>query len=173
MQKANNKKESNSLSITSGTNLGIYVRYYNIFHIQVFLMIQCLTVCTAHVSQHYTSWNSLLVEHQTRDRKVASSNPSRSGRKLSSPESTFCAGSYWSLFSVCSTPLLLRWHIKGPGHSVKSAGGRLDLNMLTPLIQLSQNGLTMPLSRHNEGTYQSTNSHSIHLRTLGHSCLSS
>ena len=39
-----------------------------------------------------------------------------------------------------------------PGHSAKSAGGRLHLNTHTPLTQRSRSGLTMPLSRHNEGT---------------------
>ena len=40
---------------------------------------------------------------------------------------------------------LLQWHIKDPGHSAKSAGGRLHLNTHTPLTQQSRNGLTMPL----------------------------
>ena len=47
------------------------------------------------------------------------------------------------LFSVHSTPVLLQWHIKDPGHSAKSAGGRLYLNTHTPLTQQSPSGLTM------------------------------
>ena len=38
--------------------------------------------------------------------------------EFSSPESTFCAGSY-------SVSVLLQWHVKDLGHSAKSAGGRL------------------------------------------------
>ena len=38
--------------------------------------------------------DSLLVERQTRDRKVASSSPGRGGGRISSPELTFCADSY-------------------------------------------------------------------------------
>ena len=37
----------------------------------------------------------------------------------------FCADSY---FGIRSTAVLPQWHIKGPGHSAKSAGGRLQLN---------------------------------------------
>ena len=67
-----------------------------------------------------------------------------------------CAGSY--SVSV-TTPVLPRWHVKDPGHSAKSAGGRLHLNMRTPLTHRSRSGLTMPLSRHSVGIYQETNSH--------------
>ena len=50
-----------------------------------------------------------------------------------------------------SIPVLPEWHVKDPGHSAKSAGGRLHLNTHTPLTQWSRSGLTMPLSRHNVG----------------------
>ena len=36
--------------------------------------------------------------------------------------------------------MLAQWHVKDPGHSAKSAGGRLHLNMHTPLTQRSQSG---------------------------------
>ena len=45
--------------------------------------------------------------------------------ELSSPGSTFCAGSY---FGIRSTPVLPQYHVKDPGHSAKRAGGRLQLN---------------------------------------------
>ena len=51
--------------------------------------------------------------------------------EFSSPGSTFCADSY---FSIRSTPVLPQKHIKDPGHSAKSAGGRLQLNTHTPYI---------------------------------------
>ena len=47
----------------------------------------------------------------------------------------------------------LQWHIKDPGHSVKSAGGRLHLETHTPLIQRSWSRMTM-LFRHSVRTYQ-------------------
>ena len=50
--------------------------------------------------------------------------------------------------------MLLQWHVKDPGHSTKSADGRLHLNMLTPLTQRNWSGLTMLLCRHSMGTYQ-------------------
>ena len=68
--------------------------------------------------------------------------------EFSSPESTLCADSY--SVSV-PPPVLPQWHIKDPGHSAKSASGRLHLNTHTPLTQRSRSGLTMPLSRHSVG----------------------
>ena len=51
--------------------------------------------------------------------------------EFSSPGSTFCADSY---FSIRSTPVLPQQHVRDPGHSPKSAGGRLQLNTHTPYI---------------------------------------
>ena len=53
--------------------------------------------------------------------------------------------------------MLPQWHVEDPGHSAKSAGGRLHLNTHTALTQRSRSGLTMPLCRHSVGTYQETN----------------
>ena len=47
------------------------------------------------------------------------------------PGSTFCADSY---FGIRSTPVLPQQHVKNPGHSAKSAGGRLQLNTHTPYV---------------------------------------
>ena len=69
--------------------------------------------------------------------------------------------------------MLRQWHVKDPGHSAKSAGGRLHLNMHTPLTQQSQSWLTMPLSSHSVGTCQETSLHATRQGTLSHSCLSS
>ena len=49
-------------------------------------------------------------------------------------------------------PMLLMLHLKDPGHSVKSACGRLHINRLTPLTQRSWSGLTMLQSRLSVGT---------------------
>ena len=43
---------------------------------------------------------------------------------------TFCADSYY----ISSTPMLLQYHIKDPGYSAKSAGGKLQLNMHAPCV---------------------------------------
>ena len=114
--------------------------------------------------------NSLSVERQTLDWKIASSNPSRSCGGISFSRVNFVC---WLFFGVCSNPLLPQWHIKDPGHSAKSAGGRLHLSMHTFLTQQSWNGLTILLSRHSEGTYQEISSHTTCQGTLGHSHLSS
>ena len=54
--------------------------------------------------------------------------------EFSSPELTFTCR---LLFGVHSTTVLPQWHIKlkDPGHSAKSADGRLPLNMRMPLTQ--------------------------------------
>ena len=72
-----------------------------------------------------------------------------------------------------NTSVLPQWHVKGPGHSTKSSGGKLHLDMNAPLTQRSRSGLTMPPSGHSVGTYQETSSHAIRQGTLGHSRLSS
>ena len=50
--------------------------------------------------------------------------PARAAGKFSSPGSTFCADSS----ADRSTPVLPQQHVKDPGHSARSAGGRLQLN---------------------------------------------
>ena len=57
--------------------------------------------------------------------------PAGTAGEFSSPGSTFCADSY---FGIRSTPVLPQQHVKNPGHSAKSAGGRLQLNTHTPYV---------------------------------------
>ena len=57
--------------------------------------------------------------------------PAGAAEEFSSPGSTFCADSY---FGIRSTPVLPHKHVKDPGHSAKSAGGRLQLNTHTPYV---------------------------------------
>ena len=57
--------------------------------------------------------------------------PAGAAGEFSSPRSTFCADSY---FGIRSTPVLPQQHVKDPGHSAKSAGGRLQLNTHTPYV---------------------------------------
>ena len=108
------------------------------------------------------------LERRTRDRKVASSNPGRSGGRIFFSRVNFVC---WLLFDVRSTPVLPQWHVKGPGHCAKSEDGRLYLNTHTPVTQRSQSGLTMPLSRHSVGTYPETSSHATCRETFSHSRL--
>ena len=56
--------------------------------------------------------------------------PAGAAGVCSSPGSTFCADSY---FGIRSNPVLPQEHVKDPGHSAKTAGGRLQLNTHTPL----------------------------------------
>ena len=93
--------------------------------------------------------------HWTHDRKVVSLNPGRSGGR----NFFFSYLCVLTLTGVCSTPILLQWHVKDPNHSAKSAGGRSHLNMHTPLTQQSWSGLAMPLSRQSVGTFQKMSSH--------------
>ena len=109
------------------------------------------------------------LERRTRDRTVASSNPAGAAGKFFF-QSQLCVLTY----SVSVLPLMLpQWHVKDPGHSVKSAGGRLHLNTHTPLTRRSRSRLTTPLSRQNVGIYQETSSHATRQGTLGPSRLSS
>ena len=73
------------------------------------------------------------LERWSRDRKVAGSSPGRSGAagECSSVGSAVCAVSY---FGVRSTTVLPQQHVKNPGHSAKSAGGRLQLNTHAPYV---------------------------------------
>ena len=92
----------------------------------------------------------MLADRRTRDRKVASSNPGWSGGRIFFSSVNFVCR---LLFSIRSTPVLPQWHVKDPGHSVKSAGSRLHINTHITLTQRSRSGLTMLLSRHSGGTY--------------------
>ena len=132
---------------------------YSFFH--------CCVVVLALV---HIDLDRLLVERRTRDQKVASSNPGRSGERVFFSRVNFVC---WLLFGVRSTSVWQPWHVKYPGHSTKSAGGRLHLNTHTPFTQQCRSGLTMPLSRRSVGTYPETNSHATRQETLGYCRLSS
>ena len=99
--------------------------------------------------------------------------PAGSAGEISSQESSLCADSYSVSVPPPTPPVLPQWHVKDPGHSAKSAVGRLHLNMHTPLTQRSRSGLTMPLSRYSVESYSEMSSHATRQGTLGHSCLSS
>ena len=110
------------------------------------------------------------LERRTRDRRVESSNPGRSGGRIFFSRVNFAC---WLLFGVRSTPVLPQWHVKDPCYSAKSADGRLHLNTHTSLTQQSRIGLTTQLCRHCVGTYRETSSHATRQGTLRHSHLSS
>ena len=72
-----------------------------------------------------------MVVRRTRDRNVVGSVPGRSGGRLFFSRVDFLFGFY---FGIRSTPVLPQLHVKDPGHSAKSAGGRLQLNTHTPYV---------------------------------------
>ena len=135
-------------------------RYFILCWPSVSLLFLCMIV------SRIACWS----ERRTRDQKVVSLNPGRSGGRIFFSSVNFVR---WLLVCVHSILVLLQWHIKDPGHSAKSAGDKLHLNTHTPLTQWSRSGLTMPLCRHSVGIYQETRSHAIHQGALSHSCLSS
>ena len=69
--------------------------------------------------------------------------PAGAAGELSSPGLTF---SVLTLIRCPFHPVLPQRFVNDPGHSTKSAGGRLQLNTHSPLTQRSRSGLTM-LSR--------------------------
>ena len=71
------------------------------------------------------------LEHWTCDWKVVVSNPCWSSGIIFSLQGWL---SVLTHFGIRSTPMLPQQHIKNPGHSAKSAGGRLQLNTHTPYI---------------------------------------
>ena len=78
-----------------------------------------------------------------------------------------------SVPNFCCFAVLLWWHVKDPGHSAKSAGGRSHLNTHVPWTQRSRSGLTVQQSRHSVGTNPETSSRATCQGTFGHSRLSS
>ena len=101
---------------------------------------------------------------------IASSNPGRSSRRILFSRVNFVC---WLLFVVRSTPMLSQWHVKDPGHSAKSAGGRIHLNTHTSLTHRSRSGQTVPLTRQSVGIYEETSSHATRQGKLAYSRLSS
>ena len=89
--------------------------------------------------------------------------------EFSSPELTFCADSY----SVFVPPPVLpqTWHVKDPGLSAKSAGGRLHLNSYT--LDPTKSEWAHMLSRRSVGTYQGNELSPTLQGTLGYGGLSS
>ena len=82
------------------------------------------------------------LERRTHDQKVSDLSPGRSGwKKTFSPVLTFCADSY---FSTRSTPVLLQQNVKDPGHSARSAGGRLQLSTHAP-THVASNKMTLQI----------------------------
>ena len=132
----------------------------------------CSSVCNVRYSLRPTRWKLARLpwsERRTCDRKFASSNQGRSGGGIFFSRANFVC---WLLFVVRSTPVLPQCHVKDSGHSTKSEGGGLHLNMHTPLTQRSRSGLIMLLHRHSVGTYPESSSHAACQGIFGHSHVS-
>ena len=123
--------QKNTLKRLSTQNNYIYMHVLCVCCVSNFKLLVC--VC---VRVRACVWYLPLMWH--RDRKVPSLNPGRSGRRIFFSRVNFVC---WLLFGVRSTLVLPQWHVKDPGHSAKSTGGRLHLNTHTPLTQWSRSGL--------------------------------
>ena len=55
-----------------------------------------------------------------------------------------------------TTPVLPEWHVKDPGHSIKSTGGRLHLNNAYTLNPSKPEWADYAVFQHSVGTYQET-----------------
>ena len=112
-------------------------RTQNVIHNMVVLMsvvLQLLVSILNKLQMLPGSQDSLLAERQTHGIKTTSLSPGKcDGRFFFSRVNCVC----WLLFSFHSLvfvpPMLPLWHIQDTGHSAKSAGGKLNLNMHTPL----------------------------------------
>ena len=104
----------------------------------VSLHVEDMLPCSQQAVWHNCCWDSSVGRTQDSWSKSCEFNPSGSGRKFFFSRVNFLC---WLLCSVCSTTVLPQWHIKDLGRSAKSAGGRLHLNMHTPLTQWSQSQL--------------------------------
>ena len=167
-----------------GVNVSSFFFFFYLKTRAISKILSCWILCSFHVKlpsllfvdlggldlAYFESWDSLLVERPTHYQKVASSNPSRRGGRIFFPRVKIVC---WLFLVSVPPPVLPQWHLKDPGHSVISAGGRLHLNTHTPLTQWSQSGFSMPLCRHSVDTYQEMSSYATRQETLGHSHLSS
>ena len=89
--------------------------------------VSCGTSHTSAVSRAgsgITQW----LERRNRDWKVAGSNPCRRGGRVFFSRVNFLC---WLLFRYPFHPRVTAVALKDPGHSAKSAGGRLQLNTRT------------------------------------------
>ena len=137
-------------------------------------LLHLLKIYSVSLPRCLRSTNILLVECRFLGKATDSwsegriSIPGRSGGRSFSSALTFCAD--W--FGVRSNPVLLQRHVKDPGHSAKSAGGRLHLDMHTVLIRSSRSELTM-LSKHSVGNYEGNELKHNSSGTLDHCRISS
>ena len=83
-------------------------RFLPVVYVPFHLFLVCVCVGGAGIACQ--------LERRSRDRKVASSNPGRSSRRIFFSRVNFVC---WLLFGVRSTPVLPQWHVKDPGHSAK------------------------------------------------------
>ena len=149
--------------------LSLFLIVSSVYFVCVHLLAHCMAIYTVLynvVGAGIACW----WECQAHDWKVLSLNPGRSCWRMFFSRVNFVC---WLLVSVWSTPVLLQLHVKDPGHSAESAGGRLHLHMHTSLTQRSLSRLTMPLSMHSVGTYLEMSWHATCQETFSQSHLSS
>ena len=110
------------------------------------------------------------LERWTRDRKVASSNPGRSGGRIFFSRVNFMC---YLLFSVRSNPVLPQWHVQDPGHSSKKQRWQVIPKHAYTLDPTKSEWAHCHCREIVWVTYLETSLHATHQATLGHSPLSS
>ena len=106
------------------------------------------------------------LEHWTCDRKVANSNPGRSGRRIFFLFSQLCVLTFtWCPFH----PRVNTVASKRPRSFCQKRRWQVTPKHACALTQWSRSGLTMLLPRHSVETYQETSSHATRQGTLSHS----
>ena len=130
----------------------------------------CLSVTSQESISQSLIWDSVLIERQTHDQMVASSNPSRSSRNM-----FFCRVNFvcWPLFSGHLTPVLPQWLVKDPSLFCQKLRWQITPKHANTLDPMKLEWVDYASVQHSLGTYLETSSHAAHQGTLGHSRLSS
>ena len=107
-------------------------------------------------------------ERRTRGRKVAGSNPGRSGGRIFFSRVNFVC---WLLFGDPFQPRVTAVARKRPRSFCQMSRCEVTPKHAYILDPTKLEWLTVPLSRHSEVTYQETSSYATRQGTLGHSRL--
>ena len=108
-------------------SLSIYVDIHELPKLWWYFSCIFLVVSHGHWGAGIAQW----LERRTRHQKVAGSKPCKSSRRISFSRVTFLC---WLLLLYPFHPHVTTVAYKDPGHSAKSAVGRLQLNTHAPYI---------------------------------------
>ena len=130
------------------------------------MILKTCLLCIQLTKQRYHSCSLCLHLHLE---GFASSNPGRSGWRIFFSRVNFVC---WLLFGVHSTPVLLQWHVKDPGHSAKSAVWQVTPKHAYTLDPTKSEWADYAASKRSVGTYPETSSLTTCQGTFGHNRLS-